>query len=406
MKRILATMLVSATVLAGLLSLSTGTRPTTAQLTPRDQEAPNVTFLYDRAEFLVVWSEDRGAGSRLYAKRVNANGIPVGGSSGGEWEAVRPAAGAGGPAAPLGDLRWPAVIPGLIVYSQKTPGATDYDLYAQRLFDNGRPTGAPMLIQGGPGDQRNADVVPVDRGRTGSEFLIVWSEDVRDAGDVMGIRVDYALRRSRGPAFPIAQGPGTAEDPVIARDLVDEDSFLVLFTDDRNGNKDIYGTRVAQTGLPRGGPLGGQFPVVQSQQDDYAPELVNSRQELVLGGAPTPAGRPTQDPRNRGNARVRNLLIWTTDDLAEGPEVYGQRLADNGWPEGQPFVVAGGPGAQAWPAAALRQVREDNSPAGNQERDEWLTLWQDDHLGTFDVHGARVGVNGIVRQTERLIAGD
>lgn len=405
MKRMIVLAWVGAAMSVGLVRLASSPRPAAAQLVPRDQEAPNLTFLYDRAEFLVVWSEDRGAGSRIYAKRVNANGIPVGGATGGDWEAVREPPGSGGSPAPGGELRWPAVIPGLIVYSQKAPGATDFDLYAQRLFDNGRPTGAPMLIQGGPGDQRDADVVAVDRGRAGAEFLIVWSEDVRDAGDVMGIRVDYALRRSRGPAFPIAQGPGTAEDPVIARDLRDEDSFLVLFTDDRNGNRDIYGTRVAQTGLPRGGPLGGQFPVIQSPQDDYAPELVNSRQELVPGTDPTPAGRPTQD-RSRGNDNVRNLLLWTTDSLADGPEVFGQRLADNGRPEGKPFLVAGGPGAQAWPAAALRQVRADNSPARSQDRDEWLTLWQDDLLGTFDVLGARVGVNGIVRQTERLIAGD
>jgi hypothetical protein len=219
----------------------------------------------------------------------------------------------------------------------------------------------------------------------------------------MGIRVDYALRRSRGPAFPVAQGPGTAEDPVITQDLVDEDSYLVLFTDDRNGNRDIYGTRLAQTGLPRGGPLGGQFPVVQSSQDDYAPELVTSRQALVTGATPTPRGGPTPDPRGRRpSEQVRNLLLWTTDDVANGPDVYGQRLAENGKPQGASFQIAGGPGAQSWPSAAIRLVRGPE----RQERDEWLALWQDDRTGTFDVLGARIGVNGILRQTERVLAGD
>lgn len=385
----------------GLLALAAASRPAAAQRPPREQREPNVAFMAEREQFLVVWSEDQGGGSRIYAKRVDANGIPVGGSNGGEWEAVRAAPGDGGL---LGELRWPAVIPGLIVYSEKKPGATDFDLYAQRLFENGRPTGAPMLIQGGPGDQRYPDVVPVGRGTSGSEFLIVWSEDVRDAGDVMGIRVDYALRRSRGPAFPIAQGPGTAEDPVISRDLRDEDNFLVLFTDDRNGNKDIYGTRVAQTGLPRGGPLGGQFPVVQTPQDDYAPELVNSRQETAIGGTATPPGRPTQDPRDRaGSDRFRNLMVWTTDDLADGPDIRAQRMAENGRPQGKSFLVAGGPGAQAWPAAAVRALRDR---AGDPEIDEWLTLWQDDRLGTSDVLGARIGINGILRQAPRVIVGD
>jgi hypothetical protein len=399
MKRLIAFTLIIL-VAAAVRATSPQARPVAAQAAPRDQREANLTWLAEREEFVVVWTEDRGAGARIYAKRVNANGIAVGGADGGEWVAVRPAAGA--PATP-GEQRWPSVIPGLVVYSERAPGATDFDLYAQRLFDNGRPTGAPMLIQGGPGDQRYADVVPMARGGSGGEFLIVWSEDTRDAGDVMGIRVDYALRRSRGPAFPVAQGPGTAEDPVITQDLVDEDSYLVLFADDRNGNRDIFGTRLAQTGLPRGGPLGGQFPVVQSPQDDYAPELVSSRQAINVGATATPRGGPTADPRaQRPNERVRNLLIWTTDDVANGPDVFGQRLAENGKPQGAAFQIAGGPGAQGWPSAAIRQVRTREL----QERDEWLALWQDDRLGTFDILGARVGVNGIVRQTERVLAAD
>jgi hypothetical protein len=400
MKRVVVFSLTILVAAAALARTGAPAAPAAAQAAPRDQRDANLTWLADREAFLMVWTEDRGAGSRIYAKLVNANGIPVGGADGGAWAAVRPAP--GGPTVP-GDQRWPAIIPGLIVYSEKVAGGTDYDLYAQRLFDNGRPTGAPMLIQGGPGDQRYADVVPMARGANGGEFLIVWSEDTRDAGDVMGIRVDYALRRSRGPAFPIAQGPGTAEDPVIAQDLVDEDSYLVLFTDNRNGNRDIYGTRVAQTGLPRGGPLGGQFPVVQSPQDDYAPELLNSRQDMAVGATATPRGGATPDPRARRSSQSeRNLLIWTTDDVTNGPDMYGQRLAQNGKPLGPSFLIAGGPGAQSWPAAALRRVSDPQ----REEREEWLAVWQDDRSGTFDILGARVGVNGIVRQTQRMLAGD
>jgi hypothetical protein len=289
----------------------------------------------------------------------------------------------------------------LLVFSEKSPGGTDFDLYGQRLYANGRPNGTPMLIAGGPGDQAYPDVTRMSRGQRGGEFLVVWSEDTRDAGDVMGIRVDYALRRSRGPAFPVAKGPGTAEDPAIARDLLDKDTYLVLFTDDRKGNQDILGTRLSESGLPRGGPLGGQFPIIDSPEDDYAPDIVNSLEDLYVGPTPTPGRRSPYDTN-----RARNMLIWTTEHVTEGPNVMAHRLSNNGLPVGSTFTVAGGAGAQAWPAAALvnLDVRRPGSPV--QSRDEWLTVWADNGLGTFDIYSARIGVNGIARATQRVLASD
>lgn len=377
--------------------------PAAAQLPPRDQMDPNITFLSDRQELLLVWSEDRGSGNLIYAKRVRANGLPVGGSGGGEWEATRlPPMRYGSPPPIKGDQRWPAVMEGLLVYSERVPGGADYDLYGQRLYSNGRPNGVPMLISGGPGDQVHPDVTRLDRGNRGGEFLVVWSEDTRDAGDVMGIRVDFALRRSRGPAFPVAKGPGTAEDPSIARDLLDQDSYLVLFTDDRSGNKDILGTRLTESGLPRGGPLGGHFPVIDSPEDDYAPEIVTSIEELSLGPTPT----PERIRRPRETYRARNLLIWTTDHVTDGPNVMAHRLSNNGLPTGSTFLVAGGSGAQSWPAAALVSLKEGRPGAPREQRDEWLAVWTDNSLGTLDVVSSRVGLNGIARSTRRVLASD
>ncbi len=402
----LKAVLVRSTALVTVMSLSLlwGTAPAGAQLAPRDQLDPNLTFLGQRQEHLLVWGEDRGSGNRIYAKRIRTNGIPIGGANGGEWEATRlPPARFGQPTPLKGDQRWPAVIDGLLVYSELAPGGTNYDLYAQRLYSNGRPNGTPMLVAGGPGDQKYPDVTPVDRGRRGAEYLVVWSEDTRDAGDVMGIRIDFALRRSRGPAFPIAKGPGTAEDPAIARDLYDDDSFLVLFTDDRSGNKDIYATRLVESGLPRGGPLGGQFPVIESKEDDYAPEIVNSLQKLAFGPTPTPGrrGRPPGD-----SSRARNLLIWTTDDVTDGPNVMAQRLNNNGLPSGHTFAVADGPGIQAWPAATLVNLQQTRPGAPSQQRDEWLAVWTDNGLGTLDVLSVRIGINGHIRNAGRVLASD
>ncbi len=357
-----------AVALLALLAWSGGP-DVAAQTVPRDQTEPDVVYMNQRQEFLLVWSEDRGAGWRVLAKRVRANGLPLGGPTGGEWEI----AGSAAPAGQKGDQRWPAVTDGLLVWSEKLPGATDYDLYAQKLFSNGRTQGNPALVADGPGDQRYADVVP----NNNNEWLVVWSEDTNDGGDVMGRRMSVALT-PRSAAFPIAQGPGVSEDPAIARDPQDGSYFLVLFTDDRNGNKDVFGTRVATNGLPRSGPTGGQFPVIDGPQDDYAPAI---------------AVGYVADERARGDAS-RNILVWTTDTLTDGPDVMGQRLRSNGYAVGAPFTIAGGAGEQAWPAITLLDATE------------WLAVWTADVGGTLDVLSVDVRANGIPRPTQRVLAAD
>lgn len=363
---------VAATVLGVAVSQPEGpglVTPAAAQVAPRNQTEPDLVFVEERREFILVWTEDRGSGSRIYAKRLSANGLPRAGTKAGSWEATRLA-----PGATPGEQRWPAIIAGLLVYSEKPPGAADYDLFAQRLFDNARPNGLPRRIVQEPGDQKYPDVVAISRTR-GVDYLVVWSEDTRDQGDVMGLRLDFALRRSRGPAFPIARGPGTAEDPAVERDPFDAEDLLVMFTDDRNGNRDIFGVRLADSGLPRGGPAAGPFPVIEAPEDDYAPHLLSSL-----------------DPSSR-RPESNLLLAWTRDDVADGADVLGRRLERNGLPRGAAIKLAAGTGEQSWPAGARRHLEFDER-RGLRERDEWLVAWQDDALGNLDIRGLRVGLQG------------
>jgi hypothetical protein len=361
-----------------------GPSSASAQPVAVDQRDAELTYLQDRGEFLLFWSEDRGGGSRIYARRVSENGTPVGGATLGEWEATRE--GPQGSLVGVGEQRWPSAIPGMLIYSERRPDATDFDIYGQRLFDNGRPSGLPMLITGGPGNQVFPSVISADRGR-GQEFMIVYSEDVRDAGDIMGIRVDYALRRSRGPAFPVAQGPGNAEDPTIAPDPAGG-GYLVMFTDDRAGNKDIYGTRLVESGLPRGGPTVGHFPVVDVPDDDFTPRV-------VLG----------EDRSNARRVQDVYLLLWTRLHLTDAENVLAQRLSNNGLPIGRPTAIAAGPGLQAWPAAAARHLPEERR-GPRDTTDDFLTAWLVDAAGTLDVLGTRVGLYGTARNRHVPLAVD
>jgi hypothetical protein len=309
------------------------------------------------------------------ARRVHGNGLPVGGPDDGAWE-LTGATGTGPAAGQKGDQRSPAVTEELVVWSEMAPGGTDYDVYAQRLFPNLRAQAAPVIVAGGPGNQAHPDVV--GNGRNG-EWLIVWDEDTTDAGDVLGRRISAALT-PRSAVFEVAKGVGIASDPTIARDLLDNDTFLVVFTDDRNGNRDLFGTRITEAGVPRGGPLGGQFEVIKSPEEDYAPSLIYN-----------PARSFTEA---REGPRTRNILLWTHDDVADGPDVLGQRLNNNGLVQGGPFDVAAGPGIQAVPSGDLRSL------------ENWLVIWQTDALGNLDIMGVELGVNGVIRRAPRVLATD
>jgi hypothetical protein len=345
----------------------------------------DLNYSVDRDQFMLVWVEDAGAGHRAMARSVGANGLPVGGIDAKAWE-LTGATGTGAAAGQKGDQRHPAVVGGLAVWSELAPGGTDYDVYAQRLYTNFRPSGPPRLLAGGPGNQSHPAVV--GNGRNG-EWLIVWSEDSTDAGDVLGMRISAALT-PRSNVIQIAKGMGVAEDPSIARDLTTNDAFLVAFVDDRNGNRDLFGVRITESGLPLGGPLGGPFEIVTSPEDDYAPKLVVNAPVRRVGSADGGSARS-------GGARTRNILLWTRDHVTEGAEVMGLRINNNGLPQGAPFVVAGGPGQQAAPAGDLRIATE---------REEWLVAYQHDSGGNLDIAGLDLGLNGLSRRTAWPLAAD
>jgi hypothetical protein len=285
-----------------------------------------------------------------------------------------------------GDQRNPSVLNELVVWSELAPGGTDYDIYAQRLHTNFRASGPPRLIAGGPGNQSNPDVVPNSRN---GEWLVVWSDDATDAGDVLGMRISAALT-SRSNVIEIAKGMGVAADPTIARDLTDKETFLVVFTDDRNGNRDLFGARVTESGLPLGGSLGGVFEVIASPEEDYAPQLIVNMRSREPGTDPGAGRLP--------GPRTRNLLMWTHDHLVDGPDVMGLRLNNNGLAQGGPFTIAGGPGIQAMASGDIQP--------SSDSREEFIIAYQDDGTGTLDIVGQDLSLSGFSRRDAWALATD
>jgi hypothetical protein len=339
---------------------------------------------------LLVWSEDRGAGARIYAKRVWNNGIPVGGATAGDYE-LTAATGAGAFAGQKGIQRWPTLFTAgsdrraqqLVVWSEQAPGAADFDIYAQRLAGNGRALGSARAIVTGPGDQVQPDVITIPNG-----YLVVYSEDTADAGDIMAQRITTALTPRDAP-YAMAQGPGVATEPELGfaySNVGAGEALLVIFTYVPDGatSSDIYAVRASSIGVPRGGAA-NIFPLIES------PDVDESTPHLAAGAF---------DSGSRARDRLRDsfvgLLLYTRDDPADaaGADVYGVRFQTIGFITGQPVEIAAGPGSQAAPTSTHLDDRN------------WIVVWQEDGGGSFDVRSLRVRSNGVPHRTARALVAD
>ncbi len=339
---------------------------------------------------LLVWSEDRGAGPRLYAKRVWTNGIPLGGASGGEYELTAPT-GEGLFAGQKGAQRWPTLVSvkngrrqtELVVWSEQVPGANNFDIYAQRLAGNGRAYGRAHAIVTGPGDQVQPDVIGTPEG-----YLVVYSEDSADAGDIMAQRVSTALT-PRGVPYAIAQGPGVATEPELGTSYTNRgigEALLVIFTYVPDGatHSDIYAVRSSSIGVPLGGAA-NIFPVIET------PDVDESTPHLAAGNFGV--GSRARDQIRDG---YTSLLLYTREDPAdaEGQDVMGVRFQTVGFTTGKPVVVAAGQNAQAAPTSAQLDDRT------------WVVVWQEDGTGSFDLQSLRVRSNGVPYRSGRALAAD
>lgn len=338
---------------------------------------------------LLAWSEDLGAGHRILAKRVHTNGLPIGGPETGAHELTGPT----GPDGQKGDQRWPVLVPprdgkkavvedqpwpetanGYVVWSEQLPGSTDYDIYGQRISGGGFPTGHPLLLIGGPGDQVQPDVIVTKN----EDLLLVWSDDGDDAGDIFGQRLTAALKR-RGLPFPIVPGPSASMEPALMFD--GENGLLLVWTDDRGGNLDIYGARLTESGLMRGG-RSAQFPVVESPENDHLPALIIDPVD--------------NDPRA--------MILWTHEHATDGADILGQPIKPSGQLEGQPAVVTGGPNDQLGPAVAVDRGHPVTLDCGCAARNQgWITIWIADRPDAVAIEGTEIEMNGRMLLPVRLL---
>ena len=151
--------------------------------------------------------------------------------------------------------------------------------------------------------------------------------------------------------------PDSEEVPSIAFDGV---NYLVVWQDNRNGEWDIYGTRVDQSGV-----------VIDTLSIAISIDEGDQKEPSICFDG-------------------ENYFVVWQDSCNGGWDIYGARVSPLGIvlePSG--FVISDAPQNQICPSVSFDSTN-------------YLVVWQDDRNGDWDIYGARVAQSGTVLDTTGL----
>jgi hypothetical protein len=181
-----------------------------------------------------------------------------------------------------------------------------------------------------------------------SSQLAVWADDRNGAWDIYGVRLDDSATPI-GAAFPIATGTSNSQFPAVS---FNGTHWVVVWQDDRNGVNDIYGARVSQAGNvldPAGVALvtaagaqtdphiawnGSQHYVVWSDtrnknSDIYGTRVTTTLGALDAGGVALATGAALQNEPAVAALGGRYFVAWTTGEYPAA-NIRGVRVSGAG----------------------------------------------------------------------------
>ncbi len=234
---------------------------------------------------------------------------------------------------------------GNFVVSWQDGRGTSWDIYARRFDRNGNPLGSDFLVNDDNTTSFQGD--PEVAVRADGSFIIVWSDERQGNSDVYGQRYS-ANGVPIGGNFLVNEvisgnqsAPGIAIDP--------SGKFFVSYTDDREGSPDIYLVQFDQ--------MGNRIGTIKVN-DDSGNNSQGMSSLTIVGD---------------GNIWV----VW--EDCREGnQDVYGQQLRDT-IRVGRNFKVNDD----------TLSSHQRCSFIGVDGRGEFLVAWEDERNGDIDIYGQR-----------------
>jgi hypothetical protein len=229
----------------------------------------------------------------------------------------------------------------LVVWSDARSGVSD--IYGARLTPAGIVLDPAGIAISTAAATQTSPAIASD----GTDYLVVWADRRADTSDIYATRIKADGRVLDAYGIAVSSAADFQGTPAVTFDGA---NYLVVWTDLRGGNGDIYGTRVARDGTV----------------------LDTSGLALVVDSAEQTAPAVIYDGTN-------TLLVWedTRNDLFG--DIYGARISSEGAVlDSSGFPISGATSWQGSPAVALGDT-------------DVLVVWHDARTSSFtDVYGARV----------------
>ena len=196
---------------------------------------------------------------------------------------------------------------------------SDSDIYGARVTKAGTVLDPNGFAISTAANFQTSSAVAFD----GANYLVVWA-DARSGADVYGARVTEAGAVLEPNGIAISTGAAGAYTPSVAFDSANFTSYLVVWSDDRNGNDDIYAARVTGSGAVLD-PAG--FPVSSVPEGQNRPQVAFNTSFMVVWN----------DRRSGTNTDVYGNRVNTAGGVLDGD---GFAVARSATDEGPPSLVA------------------------------------------------------------------
>lgn len=357
------------------------------------QTAPSVAS--DGANTLVVWQDQRGATIDVYGARVNAMGAVQ------DPSGIVVSNAASSQLAP--DVIWDGTN---FVVAWRDVRSGIGDVYGARVSAAGVvQDAAGIAISTAASEQSDVSLAS-----NGSSSLVTWTDARGSTVDVYGARIDATGIVQDTAGIALATSANQQAFPSVAWDGA---NYLVVWSDNRNGNSDIFGARVTPAGVALDvsglaistAPANQTNPVVAWSGTTYLVVWTDSRNTSTLsdvyaarvtaaGALPDPSGiAVSTEAQIQGAPAVASdgndfFVVWQDARAGSGgSDIYGARVSATG--------VVQDPTGIAINAAAGSQT----APAIAWGGGTYLVAWQ-----ATDLFGARVSATGAVQDTGNGIA--
>jgi hypothetical protein len=201
------------------------------RISPPGGDQAFAALAHGLSNFLVVWEDGRFRERDVCGARVGYDGVVLDTTSvlisGSPWEQCAPVVGSDGTDFLVAWQDW---------------RNSSYDIYCARVSQTGTVLDtAGVAVCTSSGDQ----VTPA-MAYNGTDYLVLWQAQSVGIRDLYGARINRQGVVLDPDGFIVSAAAGDEEQPAAASD---GDIFLVVWSDRRNGDRDIHGARVTGTGI-------------------------------------------------------------------------------------------------------------------------------------------------------------